>query len=118
MFTTRTYRTVHNNEQVWTAGTRPNHNDSVVLFYQNATYTGSSCYNQPNYHTAELDPMVKADRFESPLSIIYPLNIETSTWETLTAQMVDITQRCFTKETVSTDTDGDNDTETDMGAEQ
>ena len=110
---------IYNNEQVWAAGTRPNHNDSVVLFYQNAAYTGSSCYDQPNYHTAELHDIVKADRFGSSLSIIYPLEIDNNIpWETLTAQTVDITQRCFTKETVSTDTDGDNDTETDMGAEQ
>lgn len=109
---------IYNNEQVWAAGTRPSHNDSVVLFYQNSAYTGSSCYNQPNYHTAELDPIVKADRFESPLSIIYPLHIETSTWKTLTAEQVYITQRCFTKETASTDSEWDDDTETDTETEQ
>ena len=45
---------VYNNQQVWAAGTRPSHNDSVVLFYQNTAYTTALCYSQPNYYTAEL----------------------------------------------------------------
>lgn len=90
----------------------------LCFLWLNSIGQGTAFVTKSNYHTAELQDIVKANRFESPLSIIYPLHIETSTWQTLIAQTVDITQRCFTKETVSTDTDGEDDTETDMGTEQ
>ena len=99
----------YNGVQVWAAGTRPSHNDSVVLFYQNATYLNTSCYSQPPYHTAELKPIEKADRTESPLKLTYPLNIDKESWETVTAQCVDINQRCFTREPARADSSVDDD---------
>jgi hypothetical protein len=103
---------IYNSEQVWAVGNRPSHNDSVVLFYQHAAYPSPSCYNYPIYHTAELEPLDKADRQYVPL-IVNTLDINTSPWRTMSAQKVDITQRCIKKAAVSTDLDGDTDLETD-----
>lgn len=104
---------VYNNQQVWAAGTRPSHNDSVVLFYQNAAYTTSSCYSQPNYHTAELDSIIKPDYSPSPLGTGV-LAIVSKPWKMLTSQPTDITQRCHTMVPVLKDSDGDEDTETEQ----
>ena len=99
----------YNGVQVWAAGTRPSHNDSVVLFYQNATYLNTSCYSQPNYHTAELKSIEKAVRTYASLRLVYPLEIEPLSWKTVAAQRVDINQRCFTMEPARADSSVDDD---------
>lgn len=114
---TMTSLDVYNNYQVWAVGTRPSHNDSVALFYQNAAYTASSCYSQPNYHTAELESIEKADRYYSFLPHI-TIDIGPNPWNTVTSQSAEITQRCFTKETVLKDADRDDGYETDTETEQ
>ena len=61
-----------------------------------------------------MKPIEKAVRTYASLHLVYPLEIENTSWVTVTAQQVDIKQRCFTSEPAKTDSDENDDMKTEQ----
>ena len=85
---------VYNGHQVWVAGHRTTHNDSIVQFYQHAQYTSPSCYLGGQQSAEQLSPIPDAEVDTCTLGKIDPYKLW-SGWKRIGAQRVSITQRCY-----------------------
>ena len=81
-------------DQLWAAGHRPSHQDSVTLFHQNLAYHIGSCYSMPNYQHKEFS-VDKADTSIIGVVMAEWLTILPTSWNTLYAQSTSIEQRCL-----------------------
>ena len=86
---------IYNGQQIWVAGNRPNHNDSVVLFYQHIQYPSGSCKERLTPDACRLSPMAdKTHENQSlePTDFLY----SNRKWLQINAKMTEIKQTCIT----------------------